>query len=135
MLLAAGFPLTRPGGLQGAKDAIRRLMPTYDEAAVLTDHFFGCGTWMGSPYKKEDFFRDILIPAYTKTSWANVPSDLLALVCGVLAVGCVFDLSRELYDPLGFRLSKLCAALLALAKPIDHPTLTSLEALVSNRRF
>jgi hypothetical protein len=131
MLLAAGFPLTRPGGLQGAKDAIRRLMPTYDEAAVITDHFFASAGWLGSPYHKDQFFRDILIPVYAKPNWETVPSDLVALICGVLAVGCVFDLNRELYDPLSFRLSKLCAASLALAKPIDRPTITSLEAMVS----
>jgi hypothetical protein len=54
----------------------------------------------------------------------------MALFFGILSVGAMFDCSRPQYDAIAFRMHKLCAVSLALAKPLDHPTITALEALV-----
>lgn len=130
MLLAAGFPMTLPSGLEGAKEAIRTLMPTFEQAASFTEAFFAHAVWLGTPITRSRFFETILNPLYRSTNWENESADRLSLLCGVLAVGCIFDLTREAYSPMAFRLNKLCAACLALAQPLEQPTMTTLEALV-----
>jgi hypothetical protein len=133
MLLAAGFPFSLPAGLDGVKEAIRTLSPSFEEAATLTECFFSRAGWLGSPIKKDRFVVEILMPLYASKSWENERAELIAMFFGTIAVGCIFDPTREHYNPMAFRLHKLCAASLALTKPLDHPTVAALEALVSGR--
>lgn len=132
MLLVAGFPFTKPPNLGGFKNAIRTFAPTFEEASNFIECFFSRAGWLGTPFTREQFVIHTLLPLYASKSWENERADVMALFFGILAIGCVFDPTREHYDPMAYRLNKLCAASLALAKVIDHPTLTGLEALVSS---
>lgn len=130
MLLAAGFPLTVPSGIQGAKDSIRSLMPTFEQAATFTEAFFAHAMWLGTPISREYFFENILAPLYRSKSWEEEDPGRMALLCTLLAVGCILDLTRAPYDSMAFKLHQLGSACLALAKPLEAPTMISLEAMV-----
>jgi hypothetical protein len=129
-VLAAAFPFTKASGIVGVKNGIRALAPSYDEAIGIAEAFFSLGSWLGSPCTKERFMLDILMPLYASKSWELERADVMALFFGILSVGVMLDCSRPQYDPIAFRLHKLCAVSLALAKPLDRPTVTALEALV-----
>jgi hypothetical protein len=117
--------------LDGVKEAIRTLSPSFEEAAALAECFFSRAGWLGSPINKDRFVVEILMRLYASKNWENERADLIAMFFGIIAVGCIFDPNREHYNPMAFRLHKLCAASLALATPLDRPTVTALEALVS----
>jgi len=129
-VLAAAFPFTKDSGILGVKDGIRALAPSYDEAIKMTEAFFSLGSWLGSPYTKERFMLKVLMPLYASKSWELERADVMALFFGILSVGAMFDCNRPQYDPIAFRMHKLCAVSLALSKPLDRPTITALEALV-----
>lgn len=129
-VLAAAFPFTKGSGIMGLKDGIRALAPSYDEAISIAEAFFSLGSWLGSPCTKERFMLNILVPLYASKSWELERADVMALFFGILSVGAMFDCSRPQYDPMAFRMHKLCAVSLAIAKPLDRPTVTALEALV-----
>jgi hypothetical protein len=131
MLLAAGFPFTSPQAVPGMKDAIRTLAPTYAEAAHYSNAFFNNAAWLGSPCSQERFFTSILMPLYASKNWESQRADVIAFFFGVLAVGSMFDYTKPHYHPISFKMNKLCAASLAIAKVADNPTLTGLEAMVS----
>lgn len=117
------------------KEAIHTFAPSMQEASAFAECFFSRAGWLGSPCTKERFYLDLLNPLYSGKSWEGERAEAIALFFGILAVGCVFDPNRQHYDPLAFRLNKLCAASLALAKPIDHPTMMCLEALVGVEQY
>ena len=129
-ILATAFPFTTGRGTSGLKEGIRALAPTYDEAISLSEAFFSHGPWLGSPYTRERFMNSVLVPLYASKSWELEHADVMALFFGILSVGAMFDFSRPQYDPIAFHMHKLCAVSLALAKPLDNPTVTALEALV-----
>ncbi|KAG8834574.1 hypothetical protein FRC17_008243 [Serendipita sp. 399] len=135
-ILIAGFPFTNPVIAVGAmKDTIRSFAPSYPDAVKFCENFFQNAAWLGSPCTKERFFNTILMPLYASKSWATERADDMALFFSICAMGCMFDLSRPLYDPMAFLLNKMTAGSLALAAPIEHPTMTSLEALQSHLFF
>ncbi|CAG7849414.1 SubName: Full=Uncharacterized protein {ECO:0000313/EMBL:CCA67206.1} [Serendipita indica DSM 11827] len=129
-LIAAAFPFTAPTvAATNMKEALRSFAPSYEEAVELCNCFFIHAAWLGTPCTRERFLAGIVVPLYAAGSWESERPDVLALFFASLAVGCMFDQRRPQYDPFAFRLNKLCAAALALAKPIDRPTITALEAL------
>ncbi|KAG8769377.1 hypothetical protein FRC16_006723 [Serendipita sp. 398] len=75
------------------------------------------------------------MPLYATKSWSTERADVIALFFAVCAIGCMFDMSRPLYDPMAFLMSKMAAGALAIASPIEHPTMTALEALQSHLFF
>ena len=135
-LVAATFPFTSPNvAATNMKEALRSFAPSYEEAIELCDCFFQHAAWLGTPCTRDRFLSGIVIPLYSAGTWENERPDVLALFFAALAVGCMFDQRRPQYDAYAFRLNKLCAASLALAKPIDRPTITALEALVRPTTF
>ncbi|KIM33543.1 hypothetical protein M408DRAFT_19816 [Serendipita vermifera MAFF 305830] len=131
LVIAASFPLATAPAMAGVKDTIRALAPAYDEAVQMAEVFYSYARWLGSPCGKERFMLSILMPLYATKSWEAESADTIALFFGILSVGAMFDQTRPQYDPIAFRLHKLCAASLALSKPLDKPTLTGLEAMQS----
>lgn len=129
-ILASAFPFAKAAGIAGLRDAMRALAPSYNDAVRLAESFFAYASWLGSPCNKERFMVEVLMPLYASKSWELEQPDQLALFFGIESVGAMFDQNRPHYDPLAFRLHKLCAVSLALSKPLDKPTLTSLEAMV-----
>ncbi|KAG9055127.1 hypothetical protein FS842_003098 [Serendipita sp. 407] len=135
-ILIAGFPFTSPVVAVGAmKDTIRSFAPSYTDATKFCDNFFQSAAWLGSPCTKEHFFTSVLMPLYATKSWSTERADVIALFFAVCAIGCMFDMSRPLYDPMAFLMSKMAAGALAIASPIEHPTMTALEALQSHLFF
>jgi hypothetical protein len=153
LLLATSFPFTPinaaqcPSEFRGIKDVMKALAPPYDIALQVIDAFYNHASWLGTPVPRSEVLEETALPLYRLSSWEQVHPSRLALFFAVLTVGVLSELldmalvwdflipssvdtTRPVYDPLATKMHQLAAASLTLARPMEEPSLLSLQTML-----
>ncbi|KAF8899631.1 fungal-specific transcription factor domain-containing protein [Gymnopilus junonius] len=131
--LSHAFPFASPTRetAQSVREIIMSKLPRMSNAKVLCECYFQHAAWMYTPITEEDFYKSIFKPLYEPdANYEQVGGQNLSILCNILAIGALLDLSKPAHSPEAMQYYHYARASLSIESVLEEPSISAIQAML-----